>query len=253
MSMRIWLLALSLCLAWPSVQAAEALPTDIQLISEYWPGHTNPDGSGVAWEIMRAVFEPVGVTVHLRNEPYMRSIGLVQRGEADAWLGSYPNEVSERVFYPQHPYDADRILALGLATQARPTLETLQRYHLIWVRGYGYEEYLPGPLRFQEIERRNGILDMLARGRADFYIDASTEVDEVLAGSQEPERFRSYALTRLPLYPGFADTARGRTLAALYDRRMAELVRSGSLRPIFSRWQQPYPFDEDMEKLDASP
>lgn len=250
--MRIWLLALLVSLGLPCAQAADG-PTDIQLVSEYWPGHTNPDGSGVAWEIMREVFEPAGVAVHLHNEPYLRSIGLVQRGEADAWLGSYADEVAERVIYPRQYYDADLIQALGLATQPRPTLQTLSRFHLIWIRGYGYDSYLPGPLRFQEVERRNSIPDMLLRGRADFYLDASTEVDEVLARSQEPERFRSYALTRLPLYPGFADTARGRALAALYDRRMAELVSAGSLRPIFLRWQQPYPFDEDMENPDASP
>jgi hypothetical protein len=29
----------------------------------------------------------------------------------------------------------------------------------------------------------------------------------------------------------------------LYDRRMAQLVEQGSLRPLFERWQQPYPFD----------
>lgn len=251
--MRVCWLALLMCLVWPSAWAADALPKDVQLVSEYWPGHTNPDGSGVAWEIMRKVFEPAGVTVHLRNEPYMRSIGLVQRAEADAWMGSYADEIEERVIYPRQPYDADRIQALGLTQQEQPTLQTLSRYRLIWVRGYGYNEYLPGPLRFQEVERRNGILDMLQRGRADFFIDASTEVHDVLAASQEPERFRTYDLTRLPLYPGFADTARGRALAELYDRRMAELVRAGSLRPIFRRWQQPYPFDKDMETPHASP
>lgn len=251
--MRVCWWALLMCLAWPSAWAEQALPTDIQLVSEYWPRHTNPDGSGVAWEIMREVFEPAGVTVAARNEPYMRSIGLVQRGEADAWLGSYANEISERVIYPHHAYDADRIQALGLVTQPQPTLDTLTRFHLIWIRGYGYNEYLPGPLRFQEVERRNGILDMLVRNRADFYIDASTEVADVLAASREAERFRTYDLTRLPLYPGFADTARGRALAEIYDRRMAELIRAGSLRPIFRRWQQPYPFDKDMENPNASP
>ena len=57
----------------------------------------------------------------------------------------------------------------------------------------------------------------------------------------------------MPLYAGFADTARGRALVELFDRRMAELLRDGELRPIFRRWQQPYPFDEDMEIPDASP
>ncbi|WP_341802362.1 hypothetical protein [Aquipseudomonas alcaligenes] len=86
----------------------------MNLVSEHWVGHTNADGSGLAWEIMRAVFEPVGVKMNYRLVPYTRAIGLVQRGEADAWLGSYRNEISERIIYPRSPYDADRIVALSL-------------------------------------------------------------------------------------------------------------------------------------------
>jgi ABC-type amino acid transport substrate-binding protein len=251
--MRAWLLALLLSLCGQLAQAGEDVPSEVQLVSEYWTGHTNTDGTGLAWEILRQVFEPAGVTVRWRNEPYMRSIGLVQRGEADAFLGSYRNEVSMRMHYPRWPYDADVVEALGLATGPLPSLQTLDRYRLAWMRGYGYQHYLPGPLNFQEIERRGGILGMLERGHADFYVDSNTEVADVLAVAPNPERFRSTVLTRLPLYPGFADTARGHALAALYDRRMAELVQAGSLRPIFRRWQQPYPFDEDMEIPDASP
>lgn len=251
--MRAWLLGLLLSLGLQGAQAAEDVPHEIMLVSEHWAGHTNPDGTGLAWEVLRQVFEPAGVRLRWRNEPYMRSIGLVQRGEADAFLGSYRHEVSERVHYPRRPYDADVIVALGLASQPTPSLQTLARHRLAWMRGYGYQQYLPGPLNFQEIERRSGILGMLERGHADFYIDANTEVADVLAAAPNPERFRSTSLTRLPLYPGFTDTARGRALAALYDRRMASLVQDGSLRPIFRRWQQPYPFDEDMEIPDASP
>ncbi|MEO4045541.1 transporter substrate-binding domain-containing protein [Pseudomonas sp. CAU 1711] len=251
--MRAWLLGLLLGLCGPAAQAAEHVPAELVLVSEYWAGHTNPDGSGLAWEIIRRVFEPAGVAVRWRNEPYMRSIGLVQRGEADAFLGSYKDEVEEGVLYPRRPYDADLIQALGLASLPAPELRSLGNYRLVWMRGYGYQQYLPGPLNFKEIERRGGILGMLERGHADFYIDADTEVADVLAGSPQPERFRSTRLTRLPLYPGFADTARGRALATLYDGRMVELLRTGELQPIFRRWQQPYPFDEDMEIPDASP
>jgi ABC-type amino acid transport substrate-binding protein len=94
---------------------------------------------------------------------------------------------------------------------------------------------------------------MLELGHADFFLDASTEVEDVLREGPDSARFRTTALTRLPLYAGFADTARGRALAELFDRRMAELVRDGGLRAVFRRWQQPYPFDEDMEIPDASP
>jgi hypothetical protein len=84
---------------------------------------------------------------------------------------------------------------------------------------------------------------MLDYGHADFYIDAQTEVDEVLVGAADQARYRVTPLLRLPLYLGFADNPRGRALAQLYDRRMEQLVELRSLRPLFERWQQPYPFD----------
>jgi polar amino acid transport system substrate-binding protein len=251
--MRVCWLALMLCLGWPNAQAGEALPARIDLVSEHWVGHTNPDGTGLAWDIMRQVFEPAGVELNIRIVPYTRSIGLVQRAEADAWLGSYRNEVDGKVIYPRWPYDADQIVALSLLSQPVPTLQSIGQYRLSWMRGYQYQLYLPGVQRYEEILRRDGILRMLELGHTDFYLDAATEVEEVLHEGSDPARFRTTTLTRLPLYAGFADTARGRALAELLDRRMAELVRDGALRAIFSRWQQPYPFDEDMEIPDASP
>lgn len=245
-------LALLLCLCWPTVRA-ELPPREVRLVSEHWLDHTNPDGSGLAWDLMRKVFEPAGVEVQLRLAPYTRSIGLVQRGEADAWLGSYRGEVKDDIVYPRWPYDADRITALSLRSLPAPTLASIGQYRLTWMRGYAYQRYLPGVSRFQEVRRRVGILRMLELGHTDFYLDAATEVDEVLSEAPDPARFRTTELTRLPLYAGFADTARGRALAALFDRRMAELVKDGELRPIFRRWRQPYPFDEDMEIPDASP
>ncbi len=252
--MRAWLVGLLLgCLAPLNALAEQALPTEIQLVSEYWTGHTNRDGTGLAWDIMRLVFEPAGVKMSFRIVPYTRSIGLVQRGEADAWLGSYRDEIGEGVLYPHWNYDADRIAALGLTGKPVPTLTTLGQFRLAWMRGYDYQAYIPGLQHFQEIERRSGILGMLEHDHADFYIDADTEITDILSEDVDVSAYRVTPLTRLPLYPGFAETERGRALAALFDRRMAELVRSGALRPLFQRWQQPYPFDQDMESSNASP
>lgn len=224
-------------------QAESALPQEIRLASEVWQGHANADGTGLAWDILRQVFEPAGIELVIQIVPYTRSIGLVQRGGADAWVGSYSNEVGEGVFYPRWHYDVDQISALGLIEQPVPTLATLGGASLVWVRGYEYQRYLPNLKHYREIQRRSGILPMLDYGHANFYIDAQTEVDEVLEGAADRARYRVTPLTRLPLYLGFADNPRGRALAQLYDRRMEQLVESHSLRPLFERWQQPYPFD----------
>lgn len=236
-----WLLWLVISVASGLVYAAE--PAQIRIASETWEGHTHADGSGMAWEIFRAVFEPAGVQLDIQSVPYTRSIGLVQRGAADAWAGSYLNEVTQGVFYPRWNYDADQIAALGLRDKPIPSLDSLGEYRLVWMRGYEYQRYLPNLRQYREVLRRSGILGMLDMGHVDFYLDALTEVEDVLSTASQPERYRVTQLTKLPIYLGFADTPRGRTLAELFDTRMDSLVADGSLRPIFQRWQQPYPFD----------
>jgi ABC-type amino acid transport substrate-binding protein len=84
---------------------------------------------------------------------------------------------------------------------------------------------------------------MLSVGRADFYLDALTEVQDILHKAQAPQAYRISDLTWLQIYLGFADNPRGRALAAVYDQRLEQLKHSGGLREVFARWQQPYPFD----------
>ncbi|MBT2312047.1 substrate-binding periplasmic protein [Pseudomonas fluorescens] len=236
------LLCLGLCSgAW----AAEpmALPGKVRAASEEWKDYSQADGKGMAWDILREVFEPAGVRLETRSVPYTRSIGLVQRGEVDVQVGAYLDE-SEGVLYPQWHYDIDHIYALGLASKPSPTLATVGNYRLVWMRGYEYDSYLPDIRKFNEVHRAVGILPMLVHDRADFYIDALMEIENLLAEAENPQQFKLSPLINLPLYLGFADTENGRVLRNLFDRRMAELVKNGRLKPIFERWKQPYPFDD---------
>ena len=188
MAVRTVLLAMLLSIA-PWVTAAEGIPKQIHLVSEEWLDYTNADGTGVAWDVLRKVFEPAGVEVVTQSAPYSRAVGLVKRGEADAWVGSYKEENDDNL-YPRWHFDMDHIYALGLASKPAPTLDTIGKYRLAWVRGYDYGSYLPNVHEFREIQRREGILPMLEHDRVDYYIDALTEVDYVLGQASQPERFR---------------------------------------------------------------
>lgn len=233
-----WLLGFSAMAAEPPP------PAEIHVVSEVWEGHSETDGSGLAFDLLRQVFEPAGVTLRLSSMPYTRSVGLVKRGEADAWVGSYLNEIKHGVIYPRWHYDTDQISALGLASRSAPSLATLGEYRLVWMRGYQYQLYLPNLIHYREIDRRSGILSMLAHGHADLYLDARAEIDRLSGEAALEAVYRVTDLLRLPLYFGFSDSARGRSLAQLYDQRMDILIKNGSLRPVFTRWQQPYPFDK---------
>ncbi|MFK3769666.1 substrate-binding periplasmic protein [Pseudomonas putida] len=243
MAIRTVLLAMMLSFAHGAL-AAEGVPKQVHLVSEEWLDYTNADGTGVAWDVLRKVFEPAGVKVVAKSAPYSRAVGLVKRGEADAWVGSYKDENDDNL-YPRWHFDMDHIYALGLASKPVPTLDTVGQYRLAWVRGYDYGSYLPNVKESREIQRREGILPMLEHDRVDFYIDALTEVDYVLGQTSQPERFRRTHVAELPLYLAFARNEHGKALRELFDRRMAELVRSGELKPIFQHWKQPYPFTAD--------
>jgi polar amino acid transport system substrate-binding protein len=226
-------------------QAGEAAPPSvIHLASEEWEDYTAADGHGLGWDVLRQVFEPMGVKLDLRTVPYLRSVGLAERGEVDACVGSYHGESSD-VLYPRWNFDTDHIYALGLASSPVPAPETLGSFRLAWVRGYDYQDYLPNVRHYDEVIRRTGIVSMLTHNRADFYIDALTEVEYVQNLAKDPSQFRRTHIAELPLYLCFAKTPQARTLMALFDQRMEELVKSGELKPIFERWKQPYPFDEN--------
>lgn len=229
-----------------SLAQAEDAPTPsvIHLASEAWEDYTAADGHGLGWDVLRKVFEPAGVKLDVRTEPYTRAMGLAQRGEVDACVGSYREEASD-LLYPRWNFDTDHIYALGLASNPAPTLDTLGDYRLAWVRGYKYQAYLPNVQRYNEVVRRTGILPMLTHNRADYYVDALTEVDYVVSRAKDPSQFRRTHIAELPLFLCFADTPRARTLMALFDQRMEVLVKNGQLKPIFAKWKQPYPFGTD--------
>jgi polar amino acid transport system substrate-binding protein len=243
-------LASGLCV---SALARESTPAlQISVASEVWAGHSNADGSGLAWDLLRAVFAPVGVTLKTTSVPYTRALGLAQRGKVDAALGLYLNE-AEGVSYARRPYADDAVVALGLASSPTPSLATLGNYRLIWVRGYAFQSQMPNLTHYQEVQRRDGITQMLTQGRADFYIDDDEEVANLVAASEHPQAFKQTPLQYLPLYLGFAQTEQGQRLQKLYEQRMDELIKAGTLRPIFARYQQHYPYDTAKEMPHARP
>ena len=148
-------------------QADSQVPSSIRMASDVWIDRINPDGTGLSWDVLRKVFEPAGVRLDMQIVPYTRSIGLVKRGEADAWVASYQNEVSGGVVYPQWHYDSDLISALSLASKPEPDQAQLGRSRLVWMRGYEYQRYIPGLTHYNELQRRSGILSMLDQGHAD--------------------------------------------------------------------------------------
>ena len=122
--------------------------TRIDVHTEAWQAYTERNGTGFAWDVIRAVYEPVGVRIDDSYVPYSRAIQDVLAGDADAWVGSYANEQAEAL-YPEWHYDADQVQALFLeaATDSWSGPASLEGARVAWMRGYAYARYLDVPVK----------------------------------------------------------------------------------------------------------
>lgn len=219
----------------------------IRVSSEQWDDATHRDGTGLYWDIIRAVYEPAGIEVQERIVPYARSIREVTvTDKADAWVASYMDEV-EGPLFPEWHFDADYVGAVynpelisGVNGQS-----SLEDREVGWMRGYAYDQYLSVAVDALRIDNRHGGLRMVEEGRIDYFVDAQVEIDTALEKTGLDETLESATVLELPLYMGFADTERGRELRDVWDRRMAELLRDGTISRLYQEYEWGvWPFDE---------
>ena len=219
----------------------------IRISSEYWADATNRDGSGLYWDIVRAVYEPAGIDVERRIVPYARSIREVMAtGKADAWVASYMDEV-DGALYPEWHFDADYVAAVYDPERVSEVNgeSSLRGRRVAWMRGYAYDDYLSVPVDETLVDDREGGLRMVEEGRIAFFIDAQVEVDAALEATGLGDVLDSATVLQLPLYLGFDDTDRGRELRAIWDRRFPQLLKDGTISRLYRKWDWGvWPFDD---------
>jgi len=224
---------------------AATLPTEIKLASEAWEDSTNEDGTGLYWDIMRLIYEPLGIKVEYSTTSYSRSVALVKQKKVDAWLGSYLDE-EENIIYPKWHFDADIVAALykkdpGFQWQGE---ESLAGKNVGWIKGYDYNEYIKTQFHNKEFKTRKQAVELLKKGRLDFFLEAQVEIEaELKKDYLDPAEFEYSTLMNLNLYPAFANNERGRQLQQVFDERFAKLLKSGELKKLFDKWEwNTFPF-----------
>lgn len=232
--MRVLMLSLLTLLIAGVAPAVYSDEKTIYAVTEEWPDFSNADGSGLYWDIFRAVYEPEGFSLQTETFPYARAADMVNNDKADILVAAYYGE-QEQLLYPEklHAFDADRVVALYPDTGHWSGVESLSGKTVAWVRGYEYDKYLDIELKPHEVSNMEQAIKMLKAGRVDYVLDAAAEVDTLDAAMLAGLR-REPALN-LGLYPGFQNTDRGQQLKAIYDRRFTELQESGQLKTLFEQ------------------
>ncbi len=226
--------------------------TTIHIATPAWDNQTHEDGTGLFFEIVRAVYEPFGIELKHRIMPWKRASHMVKKQETDAMLCVLQDS---EFLIPQYPLFVDYTVVLFKKENIREWkgLETLQGKAAAWPRGYDYHKQpqIKGiSLEFSEVNYLYQGFAMLSSGRVDFYIDALVDVKFYI--EKHDIDMTPYQL-EIPYgkntYIGFAQTERSQKLIEIHDIRMRELTDSGELEQLFEKWGVAFvPFNPEKEE-----
>ena len=224
---------------------AAPLPTEIKLVSEAWLNGAQEDGTGLYLDILRLIYEPLGIKVECTITDYARSVALVKQGKKDAWLGSYIDE-EKNVIYPKWHFDADVVAAIykKSADFQWQGEKSLAGKNVGWIKGYGYNEYIDTKFKNKEFKTHEKALNLLQKGRLDFFLDDQRELEsELKKVNFNMEGFEYKTLMNLKIYPAFANNERGQQLQKIYDEGFAKLLEAGEIKKLYIKWNDPlFPF-----------
>ena len=213
-------------------------PQEIIFASEEWENATNRDGTGLYWDIFRAVYEPLGIKPKFIIRSYNGSVNLVKQHKADAAVGVH-REVIKGALVSKYPFDKQVILVLFKKDKLEQWngQETLKGKKVAWVNGYAYGEYLEVPVVKEVCHSRKHILHRLDADRIDFFMDARNDLEAVLnKGVIDVTRYTVETVMELDRYLAFSYNQKGETLKKIFDDRFPQLVESGEIERLFAKW-----------------
>lgn len=242
--------AIPVALAAP--RAAEPASDTLVVHTEAWARYTEKDGSGFAWDILRAVYNPEGIEIEKNFVPFARAVRNVTEGEGDVYVASY-RDGSEKAIYPEMHYDTDELQALFRADLADSWQgkASLQSGTVGWIIGYRLGEYLDVDVATELAKTRTQALRMLKHGRIDYYVDNKYEIAGLLKDPPiefDPSKYVRRKCGYIPMYMAFDDSPRGHRFREIWDRRFRKLLENGTIAEIydkygFSTWPFEHPRD----------
>ena len=230
-------LIILLCLIYFPTMAGN-IPEEIIFASEERSNATNKDGTGLYWDIFRAVYGSMGIKTKIIIQSYNGSVSLVKRHKADAAVGIYPDTIRGAVF-SRYPFVKDYVLVLFKKDKFSQWdgQQTLKNRKVAWLKGYAYDEYLEVPVIKKEFYTREAILRRLDSDQIDFFMDTRNDVESVLnKGIIDVTRYKVETVLELERYLVFANNNKGKKLKKIFDFRFPYLVKTGEIERLYDKW-----------------
>lgn len=217
---------------------------EINILSQEIEGLAESNQTGLYWDIVREVYEPLGIKVHPTVIPFKRGITMLKKNTADAMLGLNKLDTAN-IIYPQWHFTSQSVVALYKKNKIPNWKgeESLKEKKVSWIRGFNYDKYLTVKLNYEEKSNRVPTMLMLNVDRIDVFLDNNYDLQKTIKISNKELKngnfnindYNMSELMQLKLYIGFADSPKGRKLAKIFDERIPKLIANGKLKELFKK------------------
>ncbi|WDP88722.1 MAG: transporter substrate-binding domain-containing protein [Desulfobacter sp.] len=234
---------LSVCLSIWMVPKTDAAEKTISFATEEWKDATERDGTGLYWDILRAVYESEGYGIQPIIRSYIGSVNLLKNHSVDAMIGAYVDEIENGV-YPKNHFAVDIVQALYKKTSnvKWSGSQSIRGKKVAWIEGYSFEQYLPASVivstLIRRVDTRELGIHLLNTSKLDFFLDAEGDLKDFFRDTPEYRMndFAMKTILELKLYVVFINSKRGENLARLFDRNFSRLLKSGTIKKLYEKY-----------------
>lgn len=240
----LFVLYCGFCLTLPMCLWAQEKESTLNVISDITENLTNADGSGLYWEILKAAFQPLGLSIKKDIQPWRVSLTKLASGEAD--LTPAVSSFDECCNLSKHQIDISNVIVISKEARLANFQgeATLLNKKVAWVKGYNFLRAFKTKIKFTELNSMQQGFEYLETKKLDFVIDIRPAVEDAAREYKlDLSKFGMANLTKDTLHVGFSKNEKGRKLQETYDQRIEELFKSGELQNIYKRWG--YEFEGD--------
>jgi len=216
-----------------------ALAESIIVIGEPFPKATQADGTGVQFEVVKAIFQPLGYEIKFSVYPYKRAIHLVENNQADMIVGIY-KFATKKLKFPHHPQDADRMVAIFLKSKniQWQGIKTLANTNIASTPGF--EESITRTLKgikysLHEVSTHQQAFKKLVHRREDFMIDT-----EAVYSMEEINHYKAQLEKRtigfFGIYPAFNLSDKSQKLQTIWQNTFPKFIKSAKAKALYLKW-----------------
>ncbi len=212
----------------------------INIVTPSWKAQTNKDGTGLLFDIIRSVYEPVNIKMEYKFVPWARAEKMIQEKKADSMLCASKKE--DRLT-PNYPMFVEYICALFKKENIKKWegLKTLNGKSAIWLRGYAF----PADLnmkgvklkKWDEIDSYQEGWGLIDKGRADFFLDVLVDMEPYIKANKiDMKPYQLEMIWTSNAYMSFAKTEKSKKLIEIYDKQIMKMFKSGELKKLYEKW-----------------